>query len=157
VGRQSRSLPCRYDFCISANPHHPLLCFHQAMIEDWRAKWVEGTGGVNDPKFPFGWAQLNSDGGATVWKAGTTQPLEAGVEDPLGMWHGGFPSLRLAEKETLSLENTFQVSSPLAHVLCLNFSCFETQRRLPLCPPTPLPPPSPTPPHPPTHHHEHQP
>ena len=48
-------------------------CSFQAMIEDWRAKWVEGTGGVNDPAFPFGWAQLNSNGDATTWTAGNKQ------------------------------------------------------------------------------------
>jgi hypothetical protein len=32
----------------------------QAMIEDWRLKWAEGTGGATSPTFPFGWAQLNS-------------------------------------------------------------------------------------------------
>ena len=31
------------------------------MINDWRAKWAEGTGGTTDAAFPFGWSQLNHD------------------------------------------------------------------------------------------------
>jgi len=37
------------------------------MIKDWRAKWLEGTGGQTDPRFPFGFVQLNSVGNSTVY------------------------------------------------------------------------------------------
>ena len=33
-------------------------CSFPAMIEDWRAKWAEGTGGTTDSSFPFGWSQV---------------------------------------------------------------------------------------------------
>lgn len=91
-------------------------CSFQAMIKDWRAKWSQGTNGLTDPDFPFGWAQLNSDGSA--------QPIpyppvnnKSGFEDPLGAWNAGFPSIRLAEQNTLALPNTFQaviIDTPVA-------------------------------------------
>ncbi|XP_054748456.2 sialate O-acetylesterase-like [Lytechinus pictus] len=33
-------------------------CLFPAMIEDWRAKWSEGTGGQTNPSFPFGFVQI---------------------------------------------------------------------------------------------------
>eukprot|EP00040_Diaphanoeca_grandis_P038616 m.256893 g.256893 ORF g.256893 m.256893 type:complete len:558 (-) comp34804_c0_seq1:142-1815(-) len=85
-------------------------CSFQAMIEDWRSKWSEGTDGATDEAFPFGWSQLNSDGGFQSWVEGGTAPLVNTTmgQDPLGMWDVGFPSIRLAESNTLMLPNTFQ-------------------------------------------------
>ena len=36
-------------------------CTFPAMIDDWRFKWFEGTGGHVDPLFPFGFVQVNRD------------------------------------------------------------------------------------------------
>ena len=87
-------------------------CSFPAMIEDWRAKWAEGTGGTTDPAFPFGWAQLNSDGSATEWSpTGTTPNIPGNTSDPDPMMQwtgGGFPPIRNAESHTLSVANTFQ-------------------------------------------------
>ncbi|XP_071958438.1 sialate O-acetylesterase-like isoform X2 [Antedon mediterranea] len=33
-------------------------CTFPAMIDDWREKWYEGTGGLTDKTFPFGFVQL---------------------------------------------------------------------------------------------------
>ncbi|XP_033119694.1 sialate O-acetylesterase-like isoform X1 [Anneissia japonica] len=33
-------------------------CTFPAMIDDWRNKWYEGTGGLTNKKFPFGFVQL---------------------------------------------------------------------------------------------------
>lgn len=79
------------------------------MIRDWRTKWTEGTGGATAAEFPFGWAQLNSDGNPTVWAMGGTQTNRNSSTDPLGEWTSGFSSIRNAESHTLSVENTFQV------------------------------------------------
>jgi hypothetical protein len=75
------------------------------MIEDWRAKWAQHNG-ESDAAFPFGWAQLNSNGGAEFYSTATKNTPTAG--DPLGQWSTGFPSIRNAETHTLSLQNTFQ-------------------------------------------------
>eukprot|EP00035_Acanthoeca_spectabilis_P040094 m.67335 g.67335 ORF g.67335 m.67335 type:complete len:551 (-) comp9859_c0_seq1:1737-3389(-) len=83
-------------------------CSFPAMIRDWRAKWTEGTGGATAAEFPFGWAQLNSDGNPTVWAMGGTQNNRNSSTDPLGEWTSGFSSIRNAESHTLSVENTFQ-------------------------------------------------
>ena len=83
-------------------------CSFPAMITDWRSKWTEGTGGTTDPEFPFGWAQLNSNGRATVWRENSSEPNQPGVQDPLGIWNSGFTGIRLAEDSTLALPNTFQ-------------------------------------------------
>lgn len=92
-------------------------CSFPAMIEDWRAKWAEGTGGAT-AVFPFGWSQLNSDGGANVWAPGKTTPASTSdPTDPLGAWSSGFPSIRLAESSTLATPNTFQaviIDTPVA-------------------------------------------
>ena len=86
------------------------------MIEDWRAKWADGTDGATAAAFPFGWSQLNSNGGAQAWVPGMTQPLKPGqFEDPLGAWAPSFQSIRHAETATLALENTFQASEPTRH------------------------------------------
>ena len=86
-------------------------CSFQAMIEDWREKWGAGTDGATSPTFPFGWAQLNSVGGAAVFKG--TVPLVGGDStDPLGQWNpagaAGYASLRNAQSHTLALPKTFQ-------------------------------------------------
>ena len=41
-------------------------CTFPAMISDWRAKFAEGTGGLTDPQFPFGFVQLSAYGGNDV-------------------------------------------------------------------------------------------
>lgn len=33
-------------------------CTFPAMIDDWRRKWYDGTGGCTDPLFPFGFVQV---------------------------------------------------------------------------------------------------
>ena len=38
------------------------------MIEDWRKKFNHYTDGATDKDFPFGWAQLNSNGGAAKYR-----------------------------------------------------------------------------------------
>eukprot|EP00947_MAST-08B_sp_MAST-8B-sp1_P001432 g1432.t1 len=83
-------------------------CSFRAMIDDWRSKWAFGTGGATDPDFPFGWAQLNSNGVATPLAANFTSRLEPGQEDNLGQWGAGFPGLRAAQDFTLAAPNTFQ-------------------------------------------------
>eukprot|EP00039_Didymoeca_costata_P033210 m.41305 g.41305 ORF g.41305 m.41305 type:complete len:558 (-) comp9753_c0_seq1:77-1750(-) len=83
-------------------------CSFQAMIQDWRAKWLAGTGGTTDPDFPFGWAQLNSNGAAYVWSENGTEPISPMDEDPLGIWAPGFTGIRLAESYTTLMKNTFQ-------------------------------------------------
>jgi sialate O-acetylesterase len=84
-------------------------CSFPAMISDWRSKWSEGTDGATNASFPFGWSQLNSNGAATKWVAGGSTPAsKPDPTDPLGVWASGFPSIRLAESNTLSLPNTFQ-------------------------------------------------
>ena len=80
-------------------------CSFPAMIEDWRAKWGQHNG-QSDPAFPFGWAQLNSNGAAELYTTANKNTPTAG--DPLGQWSSGFPSIRNAETHTLSLKNTFQ-------------------------------------------------
>ena len=84
-------------------------CSFAAMISDWRSKWSDGTDGATNASFPFGWAQLNSYRAATKWVAGGSTPArKSDPTDPLGVWAAGFPSIRLAESNTLSLPNTFQ-------------------------------------------------
>lgn len=82
-------------------------CSFPAMIRDWREKFHEFTDGATSPHFPFGWAQLNSNGPiASNYKnpALSSKPLGAFDE-----WGIGFPSIRLAQTTTLSsLINTFQ-------------------------------------------------
>ncbi|XP_072168824.1 sialate O-acetylesterase-like [Diadema setosum] len=41
----------------AVNPS-PYKCLFPGMIEDWRNKWYEGTGGQTDQSFPFGFVQL---------------------------------------------------------------------------------------------------
>jgi sialate O-acetylesterase len=89
-------------------------CSFQAMITDWRAKWASHNG-ETAKDFPFGWAQLNSNGGATTYAA--PGPKSADPTDPLGQWSSGFPSIRNAETQTLALPNTFQaviIDTPVA-------------------------------------------
>lgn len=80
-------------------------CSFPAMISDWRAQWNQGTDGATAADFPFGWAQLNSDGPASRY----LNPPSAGPAfGPFGEWSPGFPSVRLAQANTLSLPSTFQ-------------------------------------------------
>ena len=37
---------------------NPYKCMFPAMIDDWRAKWYEGTRGNTDKVFPFGFVQV---------------------------------------------------------------------------------------------------
>lgn len=90
-------------------------CSFPAMIEDWREKWFAHTDGATDKAFPFGWAQLNSNGEAEMYTGGSTASVDP--TDPLGQWTNGFPSIRNAESHTLSLANTFQaviIDTPVA-------------------------------------------
>jgi sialate O-acetylesterase len=80
-------------------------CSFSALIEDWRAKWSLHTDGATSVTFPFGWAQLNSDGNGTTYN----NPPSAGkTYGDYGEWAPGFPSLRLAQTNALTLPNTFQ-------------------------------------------------
>lgn len=87
-------------------------CSFQAMIEDWRLKWTQGTDGATSPTFPFGWAQLNSVGGATVFNGTKGVPASLSDKtDPLGQWTpqvAGYASLRNAQAHSLALPKTFQ-------------------------------------------------
>lgn len=75
-----------------------LLSF-QALIRDWRTKWSEGTGGVSDAHFPFGFFQLNSCDRAGEEESRSKPPHliptnwsyqnpknTPGYKDPLGSW-----------------------------------------------------------------------
>ena len=64
-------------------------------------KFHKYTDNATPADFPFGWAQLNSVGGAALYPAST--PARS-----TDIWDSGFSSIRLAESTTLSLENTFQ-------------------------------------------------
>ena len=89
-------------------------CSFQAMITDWRAKWASHNG-ETAAAFPFGWAQLNSNGGAELY-AGPS-PSSKDATDPLSQWSSGFSSIRNAESQTLALPNTFQaviIDTPVA-------------------------------------------
>merc|ERR1719261_82679 len=37
-------------------------CSFPTLIQDWRQKWNKHTDGATAMDFPFGWAQINSDG-----------------------------------------------------------------------------------------------
>jgi hypothetical protein len=107
------------------------------MINDWRAKWADYTDGATRKDFPFGWGQLNSCGKPDAYK----NPLfdakhtNCGICAPqcnvscLGELHewgdvvqggeidNGFPCLRYAQSNALSLPKTFQaviIDTPVA-------------------------------------------
>ncbi|XP_033119616.1 sialate O-acetylesterase-like [Anneissia japonica] len=42
----------------NANAPNTYNCTFPAMIDDWRAKWYMGTGGLTNKQFPFGFVQL---------------------------------------------------------------------------------------------------
>jgi sialate O-acetylesterase len=50
-------------------------CTFPAMIDDWRAKWHEGTGGQTASQFPFGFVQLNGNGNGDTFN----NPLDDGL------------------------------------------------------------------------------
>jgi hypothetical protein len=50
------------------------------MIVDWRAKWSKFTDGATDAEFPFGWVQINSDGGYGAGYRNASSP--GGVLNP---------------------------------------------------------------------------
>lgn len=82
-------------------------CSFAALIRDWRAKWHKYTDGASDPSFPFGWAQLNSNGNQSSY----TNPASAGAAfGEFGEWKAGYPALRHAQSSTLSLPKTFQAT-----------------------------------------------
>ena len=113
-------------------------CSFPAMINDWRAKWANYTDGATDVDFPFGWAQLNSCGQADAYENPLFNPKKhtsCGICAPacnascLGTLHewgdavqggnidNGFPCLRHAQSNTLSLPRTFQaviIDTPVA-------------------------------------------
>jgi hypothetical protein len=63
-------------------------CSFRAMIEDWRAKWAEGTDGATNPDLPFGWAQLNSCSNTGV-ASNYQSPVKnvPSEDDPLSAWN----------------------------------------------------------------------
>lgn len=74
-------------------------CGFQAMIQDWRRQWHNGTAGASDPEFAFGWIQLNSCNRAIAEESRTEPPVllptkwsyqnpavVPGFADPLGEW-----------------------------------------------------------------------
>ena len=69
------------------------------------------------PSPSFSILKLNSVSAAHPWSS-AIQPLgKHDKTDPLGKWNSNFPSIRLAEANTLSLPNTFQaviVDTPVA-------------------------------------------
>lgn len=81
-------------------------CSFHAMISDWRAKFHKYTDGATALDFPFGWAQLNSDGVASKYLNPVFDPKSTSGE--FGQWQRSFAALRLAQTSTLSLANTFQ-------------------------------------------------
>lgn len=96
-------------------------CEMAAMIQDWRIKWSERTGRTTNASFPFGWVQLNSNGGKPDSQSpyGINPKNTPGAQDPYGMWHPGFPSIRLAQTlASLTIDNTFQaliLDTPIAN------------------------------------------
>lgn len=112
-------------------------CSFPAMINDWRTKWSIYTDGATDAEFPFGWAQLNSCGLADAYENPLFHPKHSGCgicapecnASCLGTLHewgdvpqggnidNGFPCLRHAQSNTLSLPRTFQaviIDTPVA-------------------------------------------
>jgi len=110
-------------------------CSFPAMIEDWRAKWHALTDNATARQFPFGWAQLNSDGtGRQDYTNRTFNPLHppancgrgcapACSSECLGRYHewgdygNGFTGLRYAQSAALRVRNTFQaviIDTPVA-------------------------------------------
>jgi len=115
-------------------------CSFPAIISDWRRKWSDYTDGATDPEFPFGWAQLNSDGAYGAGYKNASSP--GGTLNPskppgncgqgcapecnvtcLGRFHEwadygqGFTGIRYAQTNTLSLPKTFQaviIDTPVA-------------------------------------------
>ena len=92
-------------------------CSFRAMIEDWRAKWAEGTDGATNPDLPFGWAQLNSCSNTGV-ASNYQSPVKnvPSEDDPLSAWNSltagcqetGFCGVRWAQTSALALPNTFE-------------------------------------------------
>jgi len=85
-------------------------CSFPAMISDWRTKFHKYTDGTTSSEFPFGWAQLNSVGQPKVYRPTLfdTTCGGTGCAGEFDEWRPGFPSIRLAESSTRSLQNTFQ-------------------------------------------------
>jgi hypothetical protein len=59
------------------------------MIRDWRAKWKAGTDGATGEHFPFGWAQLNSDGLASNFEYNNPKADLSGKYGEFGEWGPG--------------------------------------------------------------------
>lgn len=89
----------------------------KALINDWRGKWHNRTCGGTDVDFPFGYVQLNSNGGPSALGTNPTNTPSAG--DPYGAWHSGFTGIRWAQTETLrAVHRTFQaviLDTPIAN------------------------------------------
>eukprot|EP00937_MAST-01D_sp_MAST-1D-sp2_P002621 g2621.t1 len=101
-----------------ANAHgdgRQYACSFPAMIRDWRSKFSKYTDGAAAAEFPFGWAQLNSNGGVNAYSDPPFTP--GGQWGDFDEWQPGFPSIRLAEAQALQLPGTFQaviIDTPVA-------------------------------------------
>lgn len=62
----------------------------------------------DESQLPVRWAQLNSVGGSAANYKNPKIAVNKLGGDPLGAWVQGFPSLRIAQTNTLGLPNTFQ-------------------------------------------------
>ena len=92
----------------------------EAMIADWRNKWFIATSGGTDSNFPFGWVQLNSNGGNIDSPSPyrLNPKVSPGHTDPYGIWRSGFASIRWAQTTALRIPNTFQavvLDTPIAN------------------------------------------
>ena len=85
-------------------------CSFPAMVQAWRDLWRNNTG--SSTELTFGWVQLNSFGhpdGPRDQAHYSPQPVRVGVDDPVGAWQPGFPSLRWAQTQSLvHVSNSFQ-------------------------------------------------
>lgn len=133
--------PCACEGENNANNPRNYNCSFPAMVADWRRKWHNYTDGATDAEFPFGWAQINSDGtyGAGYRNASSPGGILNPAQPPsncgqgcapecnttcLGAFHEwgdylqGFTGIRYAQANALrSLPNTFQaliIDTPVA-------------------------------------------
>ena len=84
-------------------------CSFPAMIRDWRKQWRENTDGGTSETFPFGWVQLNSVNAACKYGDEEYDMSNNDDDKDFNVWLGrGFPDLRLAQSNTLSVIDTFQ-------------------------------------------------
>jgi hypothetical protein len=60
-------------------------CRFPAMIQDWRQKWYEGTGGLTDKQFPFGFVQLAAWTNAPLGPAAIRWAQKLTLDDSTGL------------------------------------------------------------------------